>query len=97
MAVTHIVEKMPLSVIFDRGADVFYISTGWDGAVEGSGLPDGVELNFRLDRDEPCGITVIGFNAYGWPARMTELSQIVASHLGVTQQSALMELENALL
>lgn len=82
----------PLAVQFDRDADVLYFSAGWDGPIEGAGLPDGVELDFRTETHEPCGVTVIGVHAYDWNLRLDELAEIVAKHLTLPRERVLAEL-----
>lgn len=84
MAVIEISQtRVPLAINFDRNADVFYVSTGWEGPVEGMGCYDGIELNFQHDTTLPCGVTVIGFHAYGWAKRLPELADVIADHLHV--------------
>lgn len=97
MAIANfIAPPTPLSVELDRDADVLYLSSGWQGPVEGAGLADGIELDFCLDTDTPCGVTVIGFRVYGWDARLHELADLVGGHLGRSREHVLMELTAAL-
>lgn len=87
-----VTQDISLSIVLDREADVLYATAGWDGPVEGTGLPDGVELDFKLDSDEPCGATIIGFQAHRWPDRLPELAGIIANHLALSSTAILNKL-----
>lgn len=86
-----------LDVQLDVDADVLYVSSGWNGPIEGTGQPDGVQLDFALDTNNPCGVTVIGFSHYGWPERLPELATLVAEHLTVSRNRALTDLKAVLI
>lgn len=86
-----------LDVTLDAAADVLYVSTGWTGTVEGAGFLDGVQLDFELDTDTPCGVTVIGFSHYDWRQRLPELADVVAQHLSVPSSQALTDIQGALI
>src|SRR3954470_9090015 len=77
-------QQQTISVDYDAQGDVFYIVLGEDGPVESKAIPEGVDLDFRLDTEEPCGLTILGYRRYGWPNRVAELSAIAARHLSMS-------------
>lgn len=72
-----------VSASYDRAADVLYIVADNAPAMEGDGLPDGLELDYAIESGEPCGATVIGFHRYHWETSQEHLAQVVAQHMSV--------------
>ncbi|MDB5643270.1 MAG: hypothetical protein JWN07_2587 [Hyphomicrobiales bacterium] len=87
--------QLDLSADYDARSDVFYIVLGEDGPVESEGAPEGVDLDFRLDTEEPCGVTVLGYRRDGWPKRLDELAGIAARHLAVSPDAVLSLIRHA--
>ena len=84
-----------LTADYDRRADVLYVLVGAPVEAEGDGRPDGIELNFTVADDTPCGVTVIGFKRYGWPDRLAALADLTAKHLSVQPSSVLEHVKHA--
>ena len=87
--------QMMLKADYDRAVDVLYIILGEPVAVEGDGLPGGVELDFALDSGAPVGVTVIGFLRNHWSEAASELAEIVSKHLSVDRGRAAATIKEA--
>jgi hypothetical protein len=72
-----------LSVDYDRGADVLYITYGVVRPGYGDDGPDDVILRYSLQGDAPIGATIIGYSECGWRDRHNRLANIVSNHLGL--------------
>ena len=79
---------------YDRQVDVLHLGLGDPVEVEGDGLPNGVELDFSLEENRPCGVTIIGFSRNGWNANVRGLAAIVADHLGLDTAYVLRRIED---
>ena len=85
MAVTAptTVSRPRVTVSYDDLGDVLHIVLGKAVPYEGDGLAEGVELDFALDDDAPCGAKVIGYRKNRWSGRLDELARIVGKHLAI--------------
>lgn len=83
MVTFKINKKTRMTADYDSVADVLYVMVNPPESVEGDGLPEGVELDYSIQSGEPCGVTVIGYNLYGWANRTDKLAKIVADHLAI--------------
>lgn len=82
-----LIRNPKLTVSYDRAVDVLHIGLGEAVAYEGDGRADGIELDYSLDDDSPCGAKVIGFRKYAWPERLPELAGILGDHLAVDDKA----------
>lgn len=80
-------QSLALSADYDAQGDVFYLIMGEDGPVESEALSEGVDLDFRLDTDEPCGLTILGYRRFGWPHKSGELGAIASRHLSMSPEA----------
>lgn len=78
-----------LRAAYDSHADVLYVDVGAAVAVEGDGLPGGVELDFSQEEGNPVGVTIVGYVRNKWPQKRTELAGIVSQHLRVNRSTAI--------
>lgn len=68
---------------YDRRVDVLRLATQVPDAIEGDGLPRGVELDYAVDSGLPCGVTVIGYKRNNWQSEVGSLAQIISRHLTI--------------
>jgi uncharacterized protein YuzE len=78
-----------LTAEYEPTTDVLYIVVGEAQPVESEGVLAGLDLDYKLDTDEPCGVTVMGYQQYGWPSRLHELAEIAAQHLSLNPETVL--------
>lgn len=82
-----------LRVSYDRKVDVLHIGVGAVCDVEGDGLPGGIELNYCVSDDRPCGVTVLGFQRNGWSNNIGGLADIAGDHLDVDARTLMIAIE----
>jgi hypothetical protein len=79
---TYNPQPMALRVSYDQTVDVLHVASGAPSEVEGDGLPNGIELDYRTDDGKPSGVTIIGYLRNGWANNLKELASIISNHLG---------------
>jgi hypothetical protein len=75
--------KIALTPDYDSGADVLYLTLLDAPESDCEDTPEGVTLRFSAQSRVPIGAIVVGYEQYGWPAKSTELVQIVSKHLSI--------------
>jgi uncharacterized protein YuzE len=81
-------QELKLRADYDARGDVLYVILGAPVAVEGDGLPGGVELDFAIENGAPVGVTVIGYRRNHWSTQSFELAKIVGKHLSIDPKQA---------
>lgn len=84
-----------LEVDLHRAADVLYLAVGRPRDDVGEDRADGIVLRFDAETDEPSGVTVIGYQAFGWPERIDELARIIGDHIGVSRRAVIAAIKSA--
>ena len=78
-----------------RAADVLYLSLGLPRDDEGEDRPNGIVLRYGISDDVPSGVTVIGYNQFGWSKDVRGLAEIVALHLSIAPSVVMESIELA--
>lgn len=83
-----------LSVQYDRGSDVLYITTPDYTSAHGREGAPGVMWRYSDEGERLVGVTIIDFKSY-WHSRIGVLAGDLASHFQVPKKAARSILENA--
>jgi uncharacterized protein YuzE len=83
MVTVQINKETRMTADYDSVADVLYVMINRPESVEGDEQPEGIELDYSVKNGMPCGVTVIGYNLYGWAGKTDKLAKIVGDHLAI--------------
>jgi hypothetical protein len=87
------IARIPLSVDYDRNADVLYVGIGKPVPSEGEDHSRGIVLRYSMKDNYPNGVTVIGFRGHQWDRNLPMLADIIAKHFSIDPRGVLQDLQ----